>query len=91
MMHAQCRFCKGVMWGGLCRRLVDDNHPVHALLFNFCILLHTSSPSSALLALRRWLDVLLCRFRDWREGEKERNEMEMATDMQTDENARTKY
>ena len=50
--------------GGLSRRLVDDNHPVHALLFHFCILLHTSSPSSAPLALHRWLDALLRRFRD---------------------------
>ena len=40
----------------LSRRLVDDNHPVHALLDHFCILLHTSSPSSAPLALHRWLD-----------------------------------
>ena len=48
----------------LSRRLVDDNHPVHALLFHFCILLHTSSPSSAPLALHRWLDALLRRFRD---------------------------
>ena len=31
-------------------------HPVHALLDHFCILLHTSSPSSAPLALHRWLD-----------------------------------
>ena len=54
--------------GGLSRRLVDDNHPVHALLFHFCILLHTSSPSSAPLALHRWLDALLRRFRDEGEG-----------------------
>ena len=56
----------------LSRRLVDDNHPVHALLDHFCILLHTSSPSSAPLALHRWLAV------DSEMRGKERNEMEMA-------------